>query len=170
VQKTFEDNPLTPGSFDLVMSATAFHWVDPHVRYRKPAQALKDGGHLAVFWNMPADQDDKVSRDIQAEYEIWKNTSSDPAKNEPLKVRIGRWQDEIAHSKFFAALKVVQFPWSQQYDIKTYLQLLDTYSDHIALEPERRRGLYDEITRAIERNGGSFEKKYVAALFMARKS
>lgn len=47
----FEDWPVEPGAFDLVFSATAFHWIDPAVRYRKAALALKQGGALALCWN-----------------------------------------------------------------------------------------------------------------------
>src|SRR5262249_30976678 len=33
-------------SFDLVFAATAWHWVDPEVRYRKAHEQLRPGGHL----------------------------------------------------------------------------------------------------------------------------
>ena len=34
---SFEQWPLEEGAFELVVSATTFHWVDPAVRYRKSA-------------------------------------------------------------------------------------------------------------------------------------
>ncbi|MFZ1992529.1 MAG: class I SAM-dependent methyltransferase, partial [Solirubrobacteraceae bacterium] len=46
----FETWEGKPGSFDLVYAATAWHWVDPAVRYRKAHQLLRPGGHLA-FWS-----------------------------------------------------------------------------------------------------------------------
>lgn len=48
---SFEEWSPEEGAFDLVVSATAFHWVDPQVRYRKSAQALRPGGSLALIWN-----------------------------------------------------------------------------------------------------------------------
>ena len=33
----------------LVYAATAWHWIDPAVRYQRAWQALSPGGHLA-FW------------------------------------------------------------------------------------------------------------------------
>jgi ubiquinone/menaquinone biosynthesis C-methylase UbiE len=41
----FEDS----GPFDLVVSATAFHWVDPSVGLVKAAQLLRPGGWLALL-------------------------------------------------------------------------------------------------------------------------
>jgi len=48
---SFEAWPVEQEAFDLVVSATAFHWVDPRVRYRKSAQALRPDGSLALIWN-----------------------------------------------------------------------------------------------------------------------
>jgi len=44
----FEDFDAGPGSFDLVISAAAFHWIDPEVRFRQAARLLRPGGWLAV--------------------------------------------------------------------------------------------------------------------------
>lgn len=47
--ETFESCPLESGSFDLVYSAQAFHWVAPEVRFVKASQVLKGErvpGHL----------------------------------------------------------------------------------------------------------------------------
>jgi protein-L-isoaspartate O-methyltransferase len=49
VVTTFEDWQLPPEPFDLVVAATSFHWVDPAVRVRKSADALRPGGSLAVI-------------------------------------------------------------------------------------------------------------------------
>ena len=47
-----------PGTFDLVYAATAWHWLDPAVRFHRAHRLLRSGGHLA-FWNalhaFPAD-------------------------------------------------------------------------------------------------------------------
>jgi ubiquinone/menaquinone biosynthesis C-methylase UbiE len=45
----FEDFNAPDASFDLVVSATAFHWVDPEVKFTKPARLLRPGGWLALL-------------------------------------------------------------------------------------------------------------------------
>ena len=47
----FEDW-VPSGSFDLVASGTAWHWVDPEVGYGKAAAALGPGGFIALFLNL----------------------------------------------------------------------------------------------------------------------
>ena len=44
----FEDLNAGAGSFDLVISGAAFHWIDPEVRFRQAARLLRPGGWLAV--------------------------------------------------------------------------------------------------------------------------
>jgi DNA-binding CsgD family transcriptional regulator len=44
----FEDWPLPDMPFDAVVSASAFHWLDPHVRFAKSARALRPGGSLTI--------------------------------------------------------------------------------------------------------------------------
>jgi ubiquinone/menaquinone biosynthesis C-methylase UbiE len=46
---SFEDFAGPDASFDLIVSGTAFHWVDPEVRFRKPARLLRPGGWLALL-------------------------------------------------------------------------------------------------------------------------
>jgi ubiquinone/menaquinone biosynthesis C-methylase UbiE len=46
---SFEDFAAADASFDLIISGTAFHWVDPEVMFRKPARLLRPGGWLALL-------------------------------------------------------------------------------------------------------------------------
>jgi SAM-dependent methyltransferase len=51
----FEDAELPEAGYDLVVSATAFHWVPPEVGYAKAAAALRDHGWLALWWTIFGD-------------------------------------------------------------------------------------------------------------------
>lgn len=53
VNALFEDYEGTSGGFAGVVSANAFHWVDPAVSYAKAARLLRPGGHLGLIWNFP---------------------------------------------------------------------------------------------------------------------
>jgi ubiquinone/menaquinone biosynthesis C-methylase UbiE len=46
---SFEDFAAGGASIDLIVSGTAFHWVDPEVKFRKPARLLRPGGWLALL-------------------------------------------------------------------------------------------------------------------------
>jgi SAM-dependent methyltransferase len=51
ITTTFEAADVESRSFDLVASATAWHWVDPAVGYEKAARCLQPDGVIALWWN-----------------------------------------------------------------------------------------------------------------------
>ena len=46
---SFEDSPLPADAFDLIYSATAFHWIQEDIKFSKTHQLLKPAGHLPSF-------------------------------------------------------------------------------------------------------------------------
>ncbi len=52
IQASFEQTELPPSSFDLIVVATAFHWLDPASRTAKLADLTRTGGHVALIWNV----------------------------------------------------------------------------------------------------------------------
>jgi trans-aconitate methyltransferase len=72
IQSSFETwHPPAGERFDLVFAATAWHWIDPALRYQRAWQLLRPGGHLA-FWNAThvfPDGGDPFFVDIQDVYD-----------------------------------------------------------------------------------------------------
>jgi len=46
---SFEDLAAKDGSFNAIVSADAFHWIDPELKFSKSARLLSPGGWLAVL-------------------------------------------------------------------------------------------------------------------------
>jgi len=164
---TFENWQVAPGKFDLVLSATAFHWVSSEARYVKTAQALAQGGHLALLWNMTADYSFEESGGIQSAYE--RCLPPEDLKRRTVQERTLGWTEAIAESGLYEECTVLQFPWSKWYSTEQYLMLLDTYSDHRPLPEETKRCLYGGIAEVLAANGGGLLKQNVAVLILARK-
>ena len=55
--------------FDLIISATAFHWVDPKVRYVRASEVLESKGFLAVFSNQHVRKDEGFFAESQSLYD-----------------------------------------------------------------------------------------------------
>ena len=71
---SFEDLAADDASFDLVVSGGAYHWVDPEVRFAKPARLLRPGGSLALV-GYDERYDDPLGTEL---LEMWA-ARSDPA-------------------------------------------------------------------------------------------
>ncbi len=53
VTSGFEDWPLVPDHFAVVVAAQSWHWVDDEIGPRKAAEALRPGGWITLMWNRP---------------------------------------------------------------------------------------------------------------------
>ena len=72
---SFEDFAAADSSFDLIVSATAFHWIDPEVRFSKSARLLRPGGWLALL-AIGERYDDTLNAALQR---MWTARSEDKA-------------------------------------------------------------------------------------------
>lgn len=158
-------------SFGLVFAATAWHWIDPSVKYRKAASLLRPGGHLA-FWEavhvIPADGD-PFFREIQDVYdEIGEGMPPGSVFAKPD--TLADHAAEIAATGLFTDVTIRRFDWEITYTADSYLRLLDTFSGHIALAPWQRKRLYGEIRRRLgQRQDGLVRRHWGAALHVARR-
>jgi SAM-dependent methyltransferase len=150
----------TAATFDAVVAFTAFHWIDPELRYEKSAALLREGGALAVVATkhvLPPEGDPFFAEEDDGR----------PPRPEDVADLTG----EIVASGLFANVVVRRHLWDVVYTADEYLAVLDTYSEQRALEQAARDELYSRIRRRIEaRPEGTVRKTYLATLNVARRS
>ncbi|MCS7482689.1 class I SAM-dependent methyltransferase [Umezawaea endophytica] len=168
VVAAFEDWPLPPEPFDLVLSATAFHWIDPAVRMRKSADALRPGGALAVIsTHHVLGGTTRLFVDVQRCYERF-DPDTPPNLRQQEASDIPRDTAEFDASGRFTPVTFHDYVWEQTYSRDQYLDLLLTYSNHRALRPDRQAGLLRCIGDMIDSHGGSITKRYLTQMAVAR--
>jgi protein-L-isoaspartate O-methyltransferase len=155
----------------LVVSAQAWHWVTPELRYERAADALAPGGTLAAIWTLPdwehtqlrdrlRDAYRLAAPDLQADFPM--HPGSEPTD------LAGDWHAEIEASTGFGEPEVRMHPWSCSYSTTAYLELLQTHQDHILLGPARER-LLAAVAGAIDATGGEIVLSFVTRLCLARR-
>lgn len=172
LQSTFEDlDPSAHEPFDLVFAATAWHWLDPAVRYPRTWEVLRPGGHLA-FWSathvFPEDGD-SFFVDLQEVYDEIGEGLPEGATY-PRPGELPDQLEDIEASGLFEPVLVRHFDWEITYDADSYIRLLDTFSGHIGMEPWQRRRLYSEIRRRLnDRANGLLRRGWGAVLHVAQR-
>lgn len=168
VTAPYEDWQLPDEPFDTILAATAFHWLDPAIRVSKAADALAVGGILATIdTHHVAGGATEFFIEVQDCYERW-----DPATPPGLRLRraneIPHNAKELERSDRFGPATFRRYEWEVSYSTSEYVDLLLTYSGHIALDPAAREGLLQCIADLIDtRYGGRINKRYLAELRMA---
>ncbi len=170
VVSRFEDWPLEPAAFDLVIAASSFHWVDPAVGFPKVAAALKDTGAFAIFRNGRHVDDGALRAAIEEAYA--KHAPAGPhhsASSEAPRHLHDPRQAELEATGLFREVLTRSYPWSKRFAADEYVALLDTYSGHRALPEAQREALFAAIAGAINARGGTVTVQYVSTLYLARK-
>ncbi len=165
----FEERQRPTASFDLVTSFTAWHWIDPALRMTKAAAALRPGGTLAIVaTHHVAGGTEEFFARAQECYEHWDPTTPPGLRLEPAD-SIPADSAEFDASGLFGAVKNRRYEMDIPYTRAEYLDVLSTYSGHIALEPKLRNGLYECIGSLIDHHfDGAITKRYLFELSTAQ--
>lgn len=163
----FEEASLEEGAYDLVYSATAFHWIPEEIGYAKAFSLLKSGGVFARFANHPTPnkENQALADEMDRLYEIYMHSSHPAEFGEEDAKTLSQIPLQYGFSEVFYAL----YHRTRTFSAREYLSLLGTYSDHITLEEQRRKGLFEGIAQAIHRHGGTITLYDTIDLELARK-
>ena len=169
----FEELDFPLDSFDLVFSASAFHWVPEEIGYRKVFAMLKSGGAFARFANHPwRDKGNPALAaaldEIYAKYYHTYYRSVPKLEDEYTEPQALR-RAEIAGQYGFTDIRHCLYRRTRTFAAAEYVQLLGTYSDHISLPDEVRLPFFRAVEEAINAHGGTIAIYDTIDLQLARK-
>jgi SAM-dependent methyltransferase len=186
---TFEGWEPAGRNFDLVFSATAFHWVSPVVRWHKAASILEPAGHIALATNNTVrggtfTEVYDAARELHARAGWAERDGPAPTLEEAVAALgsappdIGLLWGAAAEPKagfvrtedLFEPPVVRWYPWEAAYTSEEAVLLLGTYSPYLALPVHRREPLLAGIRDLIdERFDGRATRRYLSVLAVARR-
>lgn len=186
VVDAFETADEQAGTYDAIVSATAFHWTDPQVSYAKAARLLRPHGHLALLTNAHAsggtqalidDEVRPVHLRLAPEMGSWTFPSVQAMRDlagaggdiAAVWARVDRkLSDPPPVDDLFAPPAVATYPWLASYDRDAYLRMLRTHSPYALMDPGRRTQLMAAVGGIIdERLQGQITKQYVCIVAIA---
>ncbi|MBO4636262.1 MAG: class I SAM-dependent methyltransferase [Clostridiales bacterium] len=169
----FEETSLPNDSFDLVYSATAFHWVPEKEGYTKVFSMLRKGGAFARFANHPfaAGNDPDLCSEINGLYGEYYASYHNRKIETPKEYsdEEARTLADIASAYGFTGIRYKMFKRERVFTASEYISLLGTYSDHIAIEESIRTVFFSKVEEAIQRHGGTITICDTIDLELARK-
>ena len=136
------------GTFDAVVAFSAFHWIDPDVRYQKAASLIRESGFLVVADArlVPGDAD-RFFLEVDEDYEI----ALGERANEEGAPGLTSLRDEMEESGLFRHVAERRYRWHVTYTDTSYVELLDSFPWYRALDPSQRADLYARIRQRIQK-------------------
>lgn len=144
----FETEP-TDGPYDLLVSAQAWHWMDPHLRWARAASCLRPGAALALFWNLDLPGDDAQRALVQDAHDRW--TPGIRVDDRPPVVDLlAEWPGpHLAELPEFTDLEARRYAWERSLSGADYVELLSTMSAYNVRPAEAREGLFAELREIV---------------------
>jgi SAM-dependent methyltransferase len=190
VNACLEDASLPRGRYAAVFSASAIHWVDPDVSWRRAADALVDGGSLALVSYFGLDDPDsaedqralrgalmRIAPGLAAEWPTYRDLASTlagvGARRENLS-EVWAWLGsyEIARpcaADLFDDVQLVAVPMQLEHTAEEINAVLATMSFWARLSPTQRYALIAENQDLHERLGRPIRSSTLACLVVARR-
>jgi SAM-dependent methyltransferase len=170
IESRFEQWEPAGRRFSLVYAATAWHWIDPSVRFEKASRVLEPGGFLA-YWGaahvIPFDGD-PFFEEIQEIYDEI-GEALPPGSVLPRPQQLDDDRSDVEASGLFDVVEIRQYDWETVYDAEGYIDLLNTFSGHISMHNWQRDRLYGEIRRRLAlRPNGCVRRHWGGVLHIAR--
>lgn len=186
----FEDVPLPRERFQAVFSASAFHWIDPAVGWRKAADVLVPGGTLALIQyfglaDRRSEEDQeavlgairKVAPEVAADWPAYRNLDATLAGVERRCGNVSAawaWLGsyDIARdyvSGLFDEARAAAMPNLVEHTPGEVDALFHTMSFYARLSPGQRQALKREIEAVYARFGRPIRASTAAVLVTARR-
>ena len=191
VNRRLEDVSLAPAHYSAVFSASALHWVDPDVSWRATAEALVDGGTLALVSYFGV-QEPYSAGDQQALHAAMARAAPELAADWPtyrdldatlegVDERRGNVSDvwawlggyDLARgyaADLFDDAQVAAVPMRLEHTADALNALLGTMSFSARLSPGQRDALRAENHALHQRLGRPIRSSTVACLVTARRA
>jgi SAM-dependent methyltransferase len=190
INARLEDAPLPRAQYSAVFSASAIHWIDPDVGWRKAADALVDDGSLALIsyfgLDDPRSSDDQqalrnamttIAPELAADLPTYRDLPSTLAGVAARRDNISEvwaWLGayEIAReyaANLFADSQVAAVPALLEHTADELNALLGTMSFWARLSSRQRDALAAENQTFYQRIGRPIRSGTVACLVVARR-
>jgi SAM-dependent methyltransferase len=168
----FESVELAPASFDVVASATAFHWLDAASALRKIHVLLRPKGFVALWWNVFADPNrpdpfhDATHHLFAGQKTSLSSGGADRlehALNAEARIQEFSTAGFVSHTPQY-------IPWTLTLDPAGVRGLYATYSNVSALAPLERIELLDALEKiAAEQFGRRVQRNMITAIYTAQR-
>jgi SAM-dependent methyltransferase len=168
---SFEAWPLSGQKFDAVVSASAFHWLHPDLRFSKSAEALHPGGFLTILHvHHVRGGTSGFFADTQPFYLKW-GLSEDLSFQPPAPDNVPTMYPELERLPEFCSVQRHRSKIPRRHSTASYTGWLHTDSLVNSLDDSSRRGFLQDIERLIEaKYNGEVVRNYVYDAIVAQRA
>ncbi len=163
----------TDQQFPMMYCATAFHWLDPDIRYQKCHSLLEDDGYLVLIWNNAATGTTnpvmQKAFDELFRYYDDRPFSSKPVAEDTIKAQTKQTIEEINTSGYFTYVDDIEVRWTLTQPKEITIKGFFSQSSYLSLSPENKKELDIKLDTIFQELEDMVDSHFVTRAYIAKK-
>jgi SAM-dependent methyltransferase len=144
-----EEIPAGDSSFDAVIMASAWHWVDEARAVPEVVRVLRPGGWLSLLWSGP----DRTIAWVRTMFAGGKELTDEQIESWDSRRRDRHVVDLGPSVSAFSEPELRHIHWTLPMTKQEALGLVSTYSVAVTMDPSARQAYIDSISRFLDDQG-----------------
>ena len=162
--ENWEPKGLFTTSF--IFSATAFHWIDQKVKYRKCYDLLKENGYLVLLWNVAPETEIEAVK--KAYNLLWSYYPERRAKETKIDIKSDR-KLEIVNSSFFDLEGYLDYKWKLADTKEKFTKGFFSQSSYLALDKQKQKELSAKVEELYKSLDDIVETDIYTTVYIAKR-
>jgi len=150
----------------LIFCATAFHWLDIHVKYQKCHSLLSDGGYLVLLWNDAPNSNNPI---IDQAYRRLFSYNPKKKKSRRKHDATKDTKKEIRKSGLFEVADFLHYEWELLRSKEKFVAEFYSQSSFLSLSQEQQQALSQELNELFAALDDELHAKTYTAVYVCRK-
>jgi len=170
----FEDwVPNNNDKYKLIYCATAWHWIDPKVKYKKAFDLLEENGRLAIIWNNALGNVDNTimdkAYDLLFSYHKESAFSTKPRTVEEIKARNLGTKGMLEDSGHFLLDDQFEKTWSFMQPKEKVIKGFYSQSSFLSLNKEDKEELVFKLSKVFKKMDDNVETSFKSVVYLLKK-
>lgn len=164
---------LTNETYDMIYCATAFHWLDPEIRYQKCYELLKENGYLVLLWNNAAVGLNNPIMDkayeMMFEYYPEISHSTKPKSIDVTDTQKNITIKEFNESGYFEFVDSFEVDWTFSQSKENSVKGFYSQSSYLSLKKEDREELTNKLNVLFKSLEDTVEARFITRVYIGKK-
>lgn len=165
---SFENwQPETQFRTPFIFSATAFHWIDQSIKYKKCYDLLNEDGYLVLLWHVVPDTELEVVRKAyELLWEYYPERKGKSQSNDDIKFDR---KSEIINSGFFNLEDYLDYKWKLVESRDRLTKAFFSQSSFLSLDNEKQESLSSKVINLYQNLEDIVETEIYTTVYIAKR-
>jgi len=157
--------------YKLIYCATAFHWLDPEIKYQKTSDLLYDNGYLVLMWNNPVGTNNLIiNRAYKLLFECYPNKPfSLKPKDDEINTQLQNGLKDIEESGHYKVENYLSHKWHLKQSRDKTVRGFYSQSSYLSLANDERKSLTEKLEKLFESLEDVVKTEFCTTVYLCKK-